>query len=260
MTMLFAVDIGNTNIVFGIFDGDTIRARWRVETKKQKTADEYSILIRSMLAADGLDAKSITDAIISCVVPPLQMCFEQVSQKLFNRRPIVVGPGVKTGMPILYDNPKEVGADRIVNAVAAFHRVRDQLVVIDFGTATTFDVVSAKGEYLGGLITPGVAISLDALAFRASKLPRIDLAKPGRVIGKNTIESMQAGIFFGYVGLVDGIVRRIWDELGGKVFTMATGGLAGLIATDSETIDEVDGDLTSQGLRLLHRLNRPPHV
>jgi type III pantothenate kinase len=257
--MLFAIDIGNTNIVFGIFDGEAIRARWRVETKKQKTADEYSILIRSLLAADGLDAKNITDAIISCVVPPLQFCFEQVSQKLFHRRPIVVEPGIKTAMPILYDNPKEVGADRIVNAVAAYQRVHDTLVVIDFGTATTFDVVSAKGEYLGGLITPGVGISLDALVFRASKLPRIDLAKPRQVIGKNTIESMQAGVFFGYVGLVDGIVRRIWNELGGKVFTMATGGLAELIAGDSETIEAVDPDLTLHGLRILYRLNRPVH-
>ncbi|NLH48454.1 MAG: type III pantothenate kinase [Myxococcales bacterium] len=255
--MLFAVDIGNTNIVFGIFADETVRACWRVETKKQKTADEYAILIRSLLAAEKLNPQQINGAIISCVVPPLSRCFELVMQKLFNCKAVVVSPGIKTAMPILYDNPKEVGADRIVNAVAAYHQVKGALIVIDFGTATTFDVVSAKGEYLGGVISPGMVISMDALFFRASKLPRIELAAPRQVIGKNTIESMQSGIVYGYVGLVDGMVHRIWDELGGKVYTMATGGLAELISPYSTTIEKVDPDLTLEGLRLLYRLNRP---
>ena len=254
--MLFAIDIGNTNIVLGIFADDSLAATWRVETKKQKTADEYAILIRNLLAADDFAPEHIHGAIISCVVPPLQSVFENVIHKLFDCRPVVVGPGIKTGMPILYDNPKEVGADRIVNAVAAFDKVGDSLVCIDFGTATTFDVVSEKGEYLGGIITPGITISLDALFFRASKLPRIDLSPPRHVIGKNTIESIQSGVLYGYIGLVDGIVQRIWHELDRKVYTMATGGLAELIAPQSKTMKEVDQDITLRGLLLLYHLNR----
>jgi type III pantothenate kinase len=253
--MLFAVDIGNTNIVLGVLEGEEIRARWRVETKKQKTADEYAILMHSLFAADGIDPAGVNGAAIACVAPPLQKCFELVCQKLFHVKALVIEPGVKTGMPILTDNPKELGADRIVNAVAAFHRLHDALVVIDFGTATTFDVVSAKGEYLGGLITPGIAISLEALFFRASKLPRVDLAVPRQVVGKNSIESMQSGIYYGYVGLVDGTVERIWGEMGRKTRTLATGGLADLIAPESKTIELVDQDLTLHGLRLLHRMN-----
>jgi len=254
--MLFAVDIGNTNIVLGIYEGDKLRATWRVETKKQKTADEYAILVRNLLDFYGLTPQQISGSIISCVVPPLSARFEELARKLFSCKALVVGPGIKTGMPILYENPREVGADRIVNAVAAYHRVHDAVVVIDFGTATTFDVVSAKGEYLGGTITPGISISLEALVFRASKLPRVELVRPRQVIGKNTVESMQSGLIYGYVGLVDGMVRRIWNELGKKTRTMATGGLAELICSETETIENVDPDLTLDGLRLLYQLNR----
>jgi type III pantothenate kinase len=258
--MLFAIDIGNTNIVLGIFHGERLKATWRVETKKQKTNDEYGILIRSLLFADGYDATRITGAIISCVVPPLQKTFEEVIAKLFSVKAVVVGPGIKTGMPILYDNPKEVGADRIVNAVAAYRKIQSSLICLDFGTATTFDVVSEKGEYMGGVIAPGITISLDALFFRASKLPRIDLSEPRHVVGKNTVESIQSGVLYGYVGLVDGIVNRIWDELGEQCHTMATGGLAELIAPHSKTIAEVDQNITLRGLLQLYHLNRTPAV
>jgi type III pantothenate kinase len=255
--MLFVIDIGNTNIVLGVFDNETIRAQWRAVTEKRKTADEYGIEIRDFFHYDDIHLEQIEGSIISCVVPTLQASFEQVCMKLFGRRPIVVGPGIKTGMPILYDNPKEVGADRIVNSVAAYHRFHDALISIDFGTATTFDVVSQKGEYLGGVICPGIGISLEALFFFASKLPRIEVGKPRSVIGKNTVESMQSGILYGYTGLVDGIIQRIWKEYGRKMKTIGTGGLCEMIAAESETIEEVDQSLTLQGLRLLYQLNKP---
>lgn len=254
--MIFTLDIGNTNIVMGIFDGEKLIAHWRAETKKNKTADEYAILIRSLLYAESISTRNIVGAMISCVVPPLVAVMTEVIQKVFACDAVVVGPGIKTGMPILYDNPREVGADRIVNAVAAFRKRHSELICIDFGTATTFDVVSAKGEYLGGLIAPGIMISLDALFLRASKLPRVEFLKPRQVIGKNTVESIQSGIYHGYAGLVDGIVHQIWSELGNKIYTLATGGLATLIASDSQTIDEVDSNLTLDGLRLLYEMNR----
>jgi len=253
--MLFVIDIGNSNIVMGIFDGQDLRAQWRIATKKQKTADEYAITIRNLFQCEELQITQVDGVIISCVVPTLLSCFEDVSQKLFETKAIVVGPGVKTGMPILYDNPREVGADRIVNAVAAYHQYNDALIVIDFGTATTFDVVTNKGEYMGGIIAPGIQISLEALFFRASKLPRVELVRPRHVIGKTTVESMQSGILYGYVGLVDGIVKRIWDEYGRKMRTLATGGLAELIFPESETIETVDQTLTLTGLYLLYNLN-----
>jgi len=254
--MLFVVDIGNTNIVLGIFEDDQLRAQWRVATKKQKTADEYEIMIRDLFHYAELDPREVDGIVVACVVPTLSGCFETLAQKMFKQKALVVGPGIKTGMPILYDNPREVGADRIVNSVAAYHEVRDALIVIDFGTATTFDIVSVKGEYLGGVIAPGILISLEALFFRASKLPRVELTRPRQVIGKTTVEAMQSGIIYGYVGLVDGIVRRIWDEYGRKMKTVATGGLASLIYPESETIEKVDETLTLKGLYLLHQLNR----
>jgi len=256
--MLFVVDIGNTNIVLGVFENENIRAQWRMVTEKRKTADEYAIQIRDFFHYEDVRLEQIEGSIISCVVPTLQASFEQMCTKLFGTKALVVGPGIKTGMPILYDNPKEVGADRIVNSVAAYHRVRDALISIDFGTATTFDVVSQKGEYLGGVICPGIGISLEALFFFASKLPRIEVAKPRGVVGKNTVESMQSGILYGYTGLVDGIVKRIWNEYGRKMKTIATGGLCEMIAAESETIDEVDQSLTLHGLRLLYQLNKTP--
>lgn len=254
--MLFVIDVGNTNIVLGLFDRGELRAQWRVATRKKKTADEYAMMVLDLFRYQNIETEEIKGIVIACVVPTLLVCFEELSQKLFGQKLLVIGPGIKTGMPILYENPREVGADRIANAVAAYHKIRDALIVIDFGTATTFDVVSVRGEYMGGIITPGITISLEALFFQASKLPRVELVKPRNIIGRTTIESMQSGIIYGYVGLVDGIVHRIWKEYGRKMKTLATGGLANLICPESETIDEVDLTLTLHGLRLIHQMNQ----
>jgi type III pantothenate kinase len=214
------------------------------------------VFLRSLFAQAGLDFSAVKASIISSVVPPLTGVMEAMSNDIFNLVPYVVGPGIKTGMKILYDNPGEVGADRIVNAVAGFEKHKCPLVIIDFGTATTFDYVNAKGEYCGGAIAPGLAISVEALFQRASKLPRIDIVKPPHVIAKNTINSMQAGIFFGYTGLVDGIVEQIRSETNEDFKVIATGGLSALIAPESKTIDEVDENLTLDGLRILYEINR----
>lgn len=254
--MLLVIDVGNSNIVLGAFDGSSLVRNWRLSTDKSRTSDEYAVLLHSMLATAGLAFKSIHATIISSVVPPLTGIMEAICRDFFNLNPYVVGLGIKTGMPIHYDNPHEVGADRIVNAVAGYEKHRCSLVIVDFGTATTFDYVNAKGEYCGGAIAPGVAISLEALFQRASKLPRVDIAKPPRIIARNTVTSMQAGIFYGYVGLVDEIVNRIKTESEDNPKVIATGGLAKLIAPDSRTIDEVDDDLTLVGLRILYEMNR----
>jgi type III pantothenate kinase len=255
--MLFVIDIGNTNIVLGVYRGEELIAHWRLATKKQKTADEYGVLVHDLFRNRGLDPAGVDGAVLSCVVPPLHPVIESVCREYFGIAPLVVEPGIKTGIPIRYDNPKEVGADRIVNAVAAFHKFGGPLIVVDFGTATTFDAITTKGEYLGGAISPGVGISMEALFLNASKLPRIELVKPPSVIGKNTIHSMQSGIFYGYVGLVDEIVARMKAELGGKVRVVATGGLSVLIAPESRTIDATDPMLTLEGLRLLYGMNPP---
>lgn len=256
--MLFVVDVGNTNIVFGLYEGDTLREHWRVETDPGRTADEYGVLCCQFFALAGLPRDRVTAGILSSVVPPMTATLVQMAKRYFHLDLMVVGPGIKTGMPILYDNPREVGADRVVNGVAAFERYHEACVVVDFGTATTFDCISQKGEYLGGAIAPGIGISADALFQHASKLPRIELVRPKTLIGKNTVHSMQAGIVYGYVGLVDGIVRRMTAELGGHPKVIATGGLAPLIAEDSETIQEVDGQLTLDGLKIIHRRNVKP--
>jgi type III pantothenate kinase len=254
--MLLVIDVGNSNIVLGVYDGTHLKRSWRLSTDKSRTSDEYGVLLHSLFDQAGLGFSGVKAAIISSVVPPLTGIMEAIAHDFFNLTPYVVGPGIKTGMPIHYDNPREVGADRIVNAVAGYEKHRCPLVIVDFGTATTFDYVNSKGEYCGGAIAPGLAISVEALFQRASKLPRIDIIKPPQVIAKNTVNSMQAGIFFGYVGLVDGIVERISAETNEEFRVIATGGLAVLIAPESKTIDEIDENLTLDGLRILYDRNR----
>ena len=254
--MLLAIDIGNTNIAFGVFEGERLRATWNVATDLNKTADEYAVLILNLLPRQGLTLSNIDHAILASVVPPLEPIFEELSQRYFGIRPLVVGPGVKTGVRICTDNPREVGADRVANAAAAHHLYGGPLIVIDFGTATTVDAVSKEGDYLGGAIAPGIGIAAEALFERASKLPRIELIPPEHAIGKNSVASMQSGIIFGYVGLIESLVTRIRRELGGKVRVVATGGLAEAITKETKVIEAVDMHLTLIGLRLIHEMNR----
>ena len=248
--MLLVIDVGNTQTVLGLFEGDSIVRRFRIQTDARRTSDETGVLLHSLFDCAGIDGQ-VHGAIVSCVVPNMLRNLLQTCRDYFDVNPLVVGPGIRTGMPILADNPREVGADRIVNAVAAYQRVGDACIVVDFGTATTFDCISAKGQYLGGVIAPGYQISAEALFSRTSKLPRVDVERPRRVIGKNTVHSMQSGLFYGYVSLVDGMVLRIREELGSEAPVLATGGLAGVLASASETIDEVCEDLTLDGLKLL---------
>jgi len=250
--MLLAIDVGNTNIVYGLFDGPKLVHQFRVETSRGRTADEYAVILRQLLAMKEIEPGDVSAAIIASVVPALTDPMIDLVRRAFGREALVVGPGIRTGMAILYENPREVGADRIVNGVAAYERFKSGLVVVDFGTATTFDCVSPKGEYLGGVICPGVQISADALFARAAKLPRVEIAKPPKVVGRNTQHSMQSGIVYGYVGLVDGLVDRLIEEMGFPCAVVATGGLARLIAPLSRTIKEVDDDLTLTGLRILY--------
>ncbi len=255
--MIMVLDIGNTNVVLGVYSDSMLLASWRLATDKNKTADEMGIMVMDLFRYSKVSNRDIKGIIISSVVPDMMESLEKMCKHYFGLDPLVVGPGVKTGMNIRYENPKEVGADRIVNAVAAYELYGGPLVVIDFGTATTFCAISSEGDYLGGCISTGIKISMDALFQRAAKLPRIELVKPPQIIGKNTVASMQAGIVYGYIGQVDYIVRLMKKELGApKAKVVATGGLASLIAKGAEMIDEVNENLTLEGLRIIYNRNQ----
>jgi type III pantothenate kinase len=253
---LLAVDVGNTNTVLGLYEGQELKRHWRVTTRRDATSDEIALSVESLLATRGGDLRRPDDVIVASVVPSLGYPIRQAFKQIFGREPVFVEPGIKTGMPILYDVPQEVGADRIVNAVAAHARLGGPCIVVDFGTATTFDVVTAKGEYSGGVIVPGVGISAEALFERAARLWRVEIRRPERVVGKTTTSSIQSGLYFGYLSLVDGVIDRIEKEIGEKPRVIATGGLAQLFGGGSERIEEVDPLLTLTGLRLIHERNR----
>lgn len=253
--MLLVIDVGNTNIVLGIFKDQELVDHWRVSTDRLRTTDEYGVLIRHLFYLNGVNSEEIDAIIISSVVPPVMPTLERMCQRYFGLTPLVIGPGVKTGMDIKYDNPREVGADRIVNAVAAYEKFGGPVIIIDFGTATTFCAVDKKGTYLGGAICPGIGISTDALVQRTAKLPRIEVVQAEKVICRNTVESMQAGVFYGFVGQVDGIVTRMRRELGCKAKVVATGGLAVIVAPATDAIDVVEPMLTLEGMKIIYDRN-----
>ncbi|MBM3142526.1 MAG: type III pantothenate kinase [Chloroflexi bacterium] len=253
--MLLTVDVGNTNINIGVFDGSKLKATWKVATGVHRMPDEYASLLLNLFDRQGIDASQITDAILCSVVPTLVGVFEEVCRRYLKVLPLVVESGVKTGVRICLDNPREVGADRVVNAVAAHQLYGGSVIVIDLGTATTFDAVSEDGDYLGGAIAPGIAIATEALFTRTAALPRVELTHPKRAVGRNTVAAMQSGIVFGYAGLIEGIVARIQQEMGGKAKVVATGGYAELLARETPVIEVVNPDLTLVGLRLIYEMN-----
>jgi len=255
--MLLTIDVGNTNTVLGVFRGEELIANWRLTTAREQTVDEYGVLTRNLFTLAGLDRDAITGVIISSVVPPVNWTLAEMSRVYFGKKALFVEMGVKTGMAVLVDNPVEVGADRIVNGVAAFHKYGGPCIVVDFGTAITFDAISAKGEYLGGVIAPGLGIASEALFARAARLPRVEIKDPGKVIGTNTITHMQAGLYYGAIDMVDGMLERIKRELGAGVKVVATGGQARLVSKGSKHIEHTDDFLTLTGLRLIWEKNQP---
>ena len=260
--MLLAIDVGNTNIVIGVFEGARLTQSWRLATLRERTADEIGILVTHLFANTGVPLDRVSGIILSSVVPPLTRTMEEMAERYFGHTPLTVDPGTNTGMPVLYSPPSDVGADRVVNGVAAYEAygraTQSPVIVVDFGTATTFDAISGAGEYLGGVICPGIGISADALFQKAARLPRVDVRKPPAVIGDTTVTSMQSGLFFGYVSMVDGIVTRMRAELdrGKRSACIATGGMADIIASETTVIERVDPDLTLQGLRLIWERNK----
>jgi len=256
MSLLLVIDVGNTNIVFGVYKGEHLLHAFRIATRKKNTSSEYLVLLNQLFGLFNIPTKEISGTVISSVVPPLTEVLQDTVRELTATEPLIVGPGIKTGVPIAVDNPREVGTDRIVNTVAAYTKYGGPAIVVDLGTATTFDVISSSGEYLGGAISPGIGISMNALFNETAQLPRVEIKEPSRVIGKNTVESMQSGIFYGYVSLIDGMIARLKGELKEEAITVATGGLAPLLATASQCIDKVDPDLTLEGLRILYAKNQ----
>ncbi len=255
--MLLGIDVGNSNVVLGVFEGDTLRASWRIHTRTAATADEYGVLIAGMFAGAGLDPAIIDGVALASVVPPLTPAFAELAWGTFRCRPLVIDAGVKTGVKVRYDSPRDVGADRVCNAAAACRYYGAPACIIDFGTGTTFDAVNAAGEYVGGAIAPGLEIALQALAGRTARLPRVELRPPPAAIGRNTVHAMQSGLMFGYVALVEGMVARFRAELGPGLQVIGTGGLAAVIAAETDVVEHVDPWITLKGLQLVYQLNQP---